>query len=157
MEDGLPSQTAIRLNRNKAYVYDLLGQRQLTTRQEGDDLKVKLSLAPCDGRLLMVTERPLRAVTIKAPQTAARGQSATIEIAVTDGSQPLDAVVPIEVRIQDPEGNESEFSGYYGAASGTQAVKLDFARNDRLGVWQIHVKELASGRTADAYLRLQSP
>ena len=102
----------------------------------------------------MVTERPIQAIDVRAPANAKLGQSIAVEIAVTDGERPIDAVVPVDVRITDPEGVAGEFSGYYGAAAGRLTVPIDFAPNDRLGVWQIHVRELASGREATAYVTL---
>jgi hypothetical protein len=36
-------------------------------------------------------------------------------------------------------------------------LKLDFANNDSPGVWQIRVRELASGQTASRYVRINKP
>ena len=66
----------------------------------------------------------------------------------------LPAVVPLQVAIADPAGRSAEFSGYYGAKNGTLCLRLDLAANDRPGVWQIQVRELASGRAAARYLRV---
>ena len=40
------------------------------------------------------------------------------------------------------------------AANGQFRIGLDLAPNEVPGLWRIHVEELASGRTADAYLRV---
>ena len=76
---------------------------------------------------------------------------------VDDGGQPLSAVVPVVVQILDPAGSESEWSGYYGAKDGRLEVTLDIAKNDRAGLWQIRVQELASRRAATAYFRVSRP
>ncbi|MBI2481641.1 MAG: LamG domain-containing protein [Planctomycetia bacterium] len=156
MEDGLPSHTQLQLHRQAGHVYDLLARRELSPEVTDSGLTLPLSLGPCEGRVLMVTEHPIRNVTVTVPETATHGQQTTIEIAVTDGESPLDAVVPIDVRIIDPEGVEAEMTGYYGAAGGKLAIPFDFAPNDRTGVWEIQVKELASGREAAGYVRLNA-
>lgn len=154
MEDGLPSTTSIQLNRSSGHVYDLIAGREVTAETASGKMTLPMTLGPCEGRVLMVTERSIRAVIVKAPESATRGQHVKLEIAVTDGTSPLDAVVPVEVRIVDPEGIPSEYTGYYGAASGQLTISIDFATNDRLGVWEFRVKELASGRESASYIRL---
>ncbi|MCA9132139.1 MAG: LamG domain-containing protein [Planctomycetales bacterium] len=158
MEDGLPSTTTLSLQRPTGFVYDLLSAREVqpTTAKTGSGLQLPLALGPCAGQLLMVTERPIRELLLSAPSAAQRGESIVVDIAVTDGTQPIDAVLPLEVRIIDPEGAEAEFSGYYGAVGGQQQISIDFAPNDRLGVWEIRARELASGKTTAAYVKLSS-
>lgn len=155
MEDGLPSQTTLSVARNTGFVYDLLSQQQLNAATEAGHLKLPLQLGPCDGRLLMVTQRPIREVTVTAPEVAERGQTVDVGIAVTDGESALDAVIPVHVKVTDPEGVPGEFTGYYGAADGRLRLSLTFAPNDRSGLWQIHVRELASGKSASGYIRLK--
>lgn len=65
-------------------------------------------------------------------------------------------VAQVEVRIVDPEDAETELSGYYGAVGGKLAIPVDFAPNDRTGVWEIHAKELASGGEEAGYVRLSA-
>lgn len=74
---------------------------------------------------------------------------------VDEKSQPVPAVIPLEVEITDPAGRVAEFSGYYGAAEGQLPLKLDIAKNDRPGTWQIRVRELASGLTGVSYFQVQ--
>ncbi|MCB9940704.1 MAG: hypothetical protein H6823_20900 [Planctomycetaceae bacterium] len=156
MEDGLPSQTNVKLKRQVGHVYDLLAHRELSIEATDSGLTLPLDLGPCEGRVFMVTDRPIRDVIVNVPETAALGQQITVEIAVTDGESPIDAVVPVEVRIADPEGVEAEMTGYYGAAGGRLTIPFDFAPNDRTGVWEIRAKELASGREAAGYVRLNA-
>jgi hypothetical protein len=63
-------------------------------------------------------------------------------------------VVPVRVEIRDPAGSDAEWSGYYGAKDGQLELRLDIASNDRVGLWLIRVKELASSREATAYFRV---
>ena len=70
---------------------------------------------------------------------------------------PLAAVVPVDVHVRDPDGRLAEFSGAYGAANGQAEIVLDIAANDPFGIWQIDVRERASGLTASGYFRVVSP
>ncbi len=159
MEDGLPSETTLRLRHSRpssAQVYDLVAGREVAVSAGDDALAIPLQLGPCEGRLLMVTPRPITDVDVDAPQQAAVGEKVRIAVAVTDGRAPVDAIVPVQVRISDPEGIASEFSGYHAAVGGRLTIDFDFAPNDRVGVWQVRVKELASGNVRSAYIRLSS-
>jgi hypothetical protein len=75
-------------------------------------------------------------------------------VVADDTGQPMPAVVPVHVEISDPAGRIGEFSGYYGAKDGTLRLRLDLAPNERPGVWQIRVRELASGLAATWYFRV---
>ena len=66
----------------------------------------------------------------------------------------MDAVVPVKIDLIDPSGKAAEFSGYYGAKDGVVQLTVTIAPNDVPGLWRIHVRELASGLTTDAYMRV---
>ena len=85
----------------------------------------------------MIAERPIARVAV-----------------LDDRGQPLAAVVPLRVDFLDPDGRPGEFSGFYGAQGGQVEVCFDLAPNDAAGLWRLHVTELASGREADAYVRV---
>jgi hypothetical protein len=155
MEDGVPASTTLRLTRQSGHIYDLIARRELAARVDGKSMQLPLELGPCDGRLLMITERPIRAVTVIAPSTASRSERVEVEIAITDGVEPIDGVIPVQIRTIDPEGMEGEFTGYYGAADGRLKLPFDFAANDRPGLWRFQVTELATGRESSAYVRYQ--
>jgi hypothetical protein len=157
MEDGLPSETTIRINREAGHVYDLVDGREVVTEAVNGSMLVPLGLGPCEGRILMVTKRPIRDISVDAPKVASRSESIRIAIAVTDGKQPISAVIPVKVDIVDPEGRTAEFSGSYAATDGQLTIQFDFADNDRIGMWEVRVKELASGKSASAYVRLHAP
>ena len=64
-------------------------------------------------------------------------------------------MIPLRVDITDPTGRSAEWNGFYGATNGTLKLKLDIADNDAPGVWQIRVRELASGLSASGYVRVK--
>ena len=156
MEDGLPSETTLTLRRRGGHVYDLTRQREVPATERGEDhMRVSLELGPAEGRILLVADRPVERVAIDVPATVSPGESIVVEVAVTDSQgAAVDAVIPLEVSVADPEGNPAEGSGFYGAAEGKLDLRLDLAPNDRSGMWEIRAREGATGRESRAYFRV---
>jgi hypothetical protein len=155
MENGLPSDATITINRREGFAYDLVQSSPVPIRRADGKLFIGLHLRPCDGRLLMITEREIARVTLDCPDTATLGSSVPIRVAVVDAAgNPVDAVVPVRVDILDPDGCAAEFSGYYGAAGGQLQIRVDIATNDGPGTWEVRVRELASGQVATRYVRV---
>ncbi len=156
MENGLPSATTLSLTRAGGFVYDLVAGQPVKTSLANDRLQFARNFGPCEGGVFLVTDRAIESVTVNAPATAVQGANISVKIAVVDAQgQPLAAIVPVRVDIRDSAGRDAEFTGFYGAKNGQLEIPLRLARNDAPGIWQIRVRELASGRTATAYFRLQ--
>lgn len=154
MENGLPAGTTLCIGR-QAYIYDLLEHREIASMQSDAETTVDLQLEPGGGRLLMATESAIDHITVTGPDEAVRKTVSTFIVKIVDASEsPLDAVIPVEVSILDPDGRSSEYSGYYGAAQGTLTLVLDHAPNDTAGMWSIKIRELASGKSRLHFFRL---
>ena len=146
MENGLPASATLTVQRQRGFVYDLTEQKALPTTTSGSYLKFQADFGPAQGRLYMITERPIKEIVLSGPQQCHAGASVTFEIdIVSNGRQPINAVIPVDVRIIDPDGHEAEPSGYYGAADGSITIDFDSATNDTQGIWTFEVTELASG------------
>jgi len=155
MENGLPSEAVVSVNRESGFVYDLVNGCPVPASREGKKLRIPVRLGPCDGRVLMISSQQIDAVGIKAPGRAARGSRLACLIEVVDRQgAPVNAVVPVKVEVRDADGRLAELSGSYGAAGGKLRIHLDIAANDARGMWQIRARELASGRTAEHYFRV---
>jgi hypothetical protein len=122
-------------------------------------LQITTRLAPCDGRLLLIVNRPIMEVDIALSQPAVeRGQSLTCAISVLDDQAALvPAIIPVQVMIQDPDGREAEGSGFYAAVDGHLDIQLDIASNDRFGIWSIEVRDLAAGHSGTTHFRVKGP
>ena len=155
MENGLPSDAKLVVHRAKGFAYDLVRGRQVEPAFVNDQLEISAHFGPGEGRVYLITDRPIDGVQVEAPETARRGDSVEVGIAVVDeDGRPIDAVVPVKVEFLDPDSRAAEFSGYYGARDGQLRIRLDLAANEVPGLWRIQVEELASGRTAAAYMRV---
>jgi len=155
MENGLPSDTVLTLDRNQGAVYDLVRHERIDTQLNDGKLAIPARLGPCEGRLFMVAPAPIEGIRVSTPSSVARGATCSIAIDVIDADgKPVDAVCPIEVEILDAEGRPAEFSGYYGAVAGRQTIAITLAPNDTPGTWTVSARELASGRSASVHLRV---
>jgi len=136
-------------------VYDLVAHREVEVAGSKVTTDIEAEFGPCDGKLYMITDKAIAGVRIEAPNAARPGETAKIKATVVgaDG-QPLDAIVPVRIDLLDPSGRPAEFSGFYGAKDGQAEIAAQIAANDTPGLWRIHAEELASGRTADAYVRV---
>jgi hypothetical protein len=132
----------------------LVASRKITGSDEGT-IRLNRHFGPCDGHLLMVTDRAIDQVRITVPERAKPGDTVGIEISVVDADgRPLDAVVPVRVDLRDPHGRAAESTGFYGAKDGQLQIRADLAANDTPGLWRITARELASGIEHSAYVRV---
>ncbi len=150
MEDGVPVTATVRCRRPGAVVYDVLARKLVPTTAEPGGSAWKTALGPGEGRLYVLLDQPVAAVTVTAPG-AARGAAIELRAAVNgpDG-RPLKAVVPLEVEIVDPQGRPAEFTGYHAAPDGQWSQRIVPAANDLPGRWTVKVTELLSGRVGQA-------
>ena len=133
----------------------MVKHRPVRFRQEKDQLVLDLNLGPGEGKMLMVTPVEIKAVAITVPKKATRGDRKSIAVEVVDiEGKPVDAVIPLEIRIEDPEGRVVEGSGYWATEHGKANVIIDIAPNDTEGVWKASARELASGRSQSSYFRV---
>lgn len=157
MENGLPSDGHLSIRRNAGHVYNLLTSRKVSSTNRGDALSWPVQLGPCDGGVFLVTPKPIEQLNIAAPESTQRGETIGVDITIAELSGTvIPAAIPLRVDITDPTGRPAERSGFYGAANGTLKLKLDIADNDTPGIWQIQVRELASGLSASRYMRVRN-
>lgn len=149
-EQGLPSAGAVRLRRDGGgHVYDLRSARPVVTARDGDHLTWPVDLEPSGGEIYLVTAQPIEQVRIGAGTVVEQGGTLPVSITITSSQgKVVDAVIPVEVEIQDAHGRSAEFGGHYGAAAGQLTLNLQIATNDVPGAWTIHVREGASGHAA---------
>lgn len=156
MENGLPSKGMLGLNQENANVYDLTTGGLLVPRREVDGgVSWPVELGPCGGRIFMVLPRPLLEIRADVAETAKAGNTAPLTVTLTSTQAgPLRAVVPVEIQIRDAGGRAAEGSGFYAAENGVVNLDLNIAKNEEPGVWEIQVRELASGMRASRWMRV---
>ena len=150
MEKGLPHQAVVSVAQPGASVYDLLANRAVPATASATGVQWDAALGPGEGRVYMLTPRPVAAVRVEVAARLPAERVANVRISVVDATgKPLPAVVPVKVDILDPAGATAEFGGHYGAKAGVVDLRLDLAANDAPGAWIVRARELASGKTAE--------
>jgi hypothetical protein len=158
MENGLPAEARVVLQRDAGAVYDLVHSRPVLAGAVDGRLEFRAALGPCDGGLYMVCAQAIAGVRVETPEQVLLGSQARCIVRVLDAeNRAVGGVVPVEIRVRDPAGRVAEFSGAYGAVDGRVELVLDIAANDPFGIWQVEARELASGLSADGYFRVASP
>jgi hypothetical protein len=66
----------------------------------------------------------------------------------------MPAAIPVAVRIRDADGAPAEWDGYHVVENGVLTLRLELARNETPGTWEVHVRELASGMEAVKWMKL---
>ncbi|NMA20575.1 MAG: hypothetical protein GX927_08340 [Lentisphaerae bacterium] len=156
MEKGLPLDSTIQLRRQKGTVYDLLQSQRVKASWKKGILSFKASFEGGQGRLYLITERPLRRIKMQVSKNMERNSSGELKISVLDSSgKPANAVLPLQISGQDSAGADIEISGYYAAVNGELTLPIDIAPNDLPGKWQLQVKDLASGLKAKASFKVR--
>ena len=151
MEQGLPHEASVSVDMPGATVYDLLDGRAVQTEASARGPRWDVSLGPGEGRVYMLTPRPLESVRVQVGAREPGDRAVRVLVQVVDAAgRPISAVVPVQIEVLDPDGAAAEFSGYYGAADGEVSLDLTLAPNDAPGTWTVRAREMASGRTAEA-------
>ncbi len=158
MENGLPSSGVVSVKAEEANVYELTGtQFIMPKRGEDGSMSWPVDLGPCDGRIFMITPKPLLGIKLEVPETATVGNVAKISAHITTTQDaPTKAVVPVRVDIRDASGKSAEGSGFYAAENGIIELQLNIAPNEDVGTWEVRVRELASGMEARKWMRLSA-
>ncbi|MFA6929470.1 MAG: LamG-like jellyroll fold domain-containing protein [Lentisphaeria bacterium] len=156
MEKGLPLKASLAIHRLEGVVYDLLVGKQVPVRKQDGMLHIDAEFGPGEGRLYMITAKPITAVQITSAKTAAKASPLEFNISVlTENNALVDAIVPLRIDIIDPAGEEAEPCGWYAAEGGKLTLTLDLAPNDRTGKWNIKIQELASGKSVQHEFQVQ--
>ncbi len=105
-----------------------------------------------EGRILVMTERPIRAVELSATLVGRpEGNALRLDLAVLDDAgHPFADALPFEIALFDPD--DREVVQMYRAAGPSQPVEIAMGRNLRPGAWRIVAREQVNGRTVEAVL-----
>jgi hypothetical protein len=155
MEAGVPVTANLNLGQEKVNVYDLTHASFLLPKREDSGLVIPLKLGPAEGRVLLFSPSPLLEMQLDVPEAATCGNTAEVRITLTtSGGRPMPAAIPVAVTIRDADGAPAEFDGHHVVDNGELVLRLDLARNETPGTWQVHVRELASGMEAVKWMRV---
>lgn len=154
-EAGLPVTASLNLGEGKLNVYDLSHAAFLLPKRTDSGLSIPLKLGPAEGRVLLLSPSPLLDMEFELPETATCGNIAEARIKLmTSGGKPMPAAIPVAVTIRDANGAPAEFDGYHVVENGELILRLDLAKNETPGTWEVHVRELASGMESVKWMQV---
>lgn len=154
-ESALPASTMLNLGRDSVNVYDLTRSAFVLPKRHDDGFIIPLNLGPSEGRVLLLSASPLLEMNLDLPETATCGNIAEARITLlTTGGKPMPAAIPVAVRIRDADGARAEWDGYHVVENGELTLRLELARNETPGTWEVHVRELASGMETVKWMKL---
>ncbi len=123
-------------------VYDLQAGREITL----DERVLPLSLEAGGMRVLCLLPSRITSIEIEAPERAEAGGTIDLSVQVSDGSGTIEAAIPLEVTVTDPEGSSRTL--YRSAVNGLFEHRLVIPINVDPGAWTISIKELLSMKEA---------
>ncbi|MBI3921982.1 MAG: beta-galactosidase [Armatimonadetes bacterium] len=144
-----PEPITLRLRR-PAHVYDVRLGKYL-----GKIDRVDTNIAPAEAKVFALLPSRVTKVTVSGPSAVQPGQPATITLNVrTDGKKPMSHVLHVEVLL--PAGTlHPLYTRNLVTTNGAAKFAIPFAFNDEMGEWTIKVKDVASGATGEAKVRLK--
>jgi hypothetical protein len=156
MENGLPSSGTVSLAQDSAHVYDLTQHRLIVpNRDQAGLVSWPVQLGPCDGKVYLVTTKPLLNLQVDLPEQATVDNTAKLQIQLTTSQQaPFDAIVPVKLSLRDASGRHTEGTGHYAALKGKLDLDLSLAPNETPGTWEVEVEDLASGMTIKRWMQV---
>lgn len=155
-ENGLPVTANLNLGSESINVYDLSRSAFVLPKREDSGLTIPLKLGPAEGKVFLLSSAALLELNLDLPETATCGNVAEARITLnTSGGRPMPAAIPVAVRIRDADGVPAEWDGYHVVENGELTLRLELARNEIPGTWEVHVRELASGIETVKWMKVQ--
>jgi len=131
-----------------AYVYNARTGKSFGKTDRWEDV-----LVPGIPKLYAVLAYAVDGVEIEAPATCAKGRALAVSLRLRASSDPGRHV--IHVQALKPDGSEFRpYSTNVVAEKGAGHAVVPFALNDASGIWTIRARDVASGASATASVRL---
>ncbi|MBS1370957.1 MAG: hypothetical protein HPZ91_13475 [Lentisphaeria bacterium] len=147
MEKGVPAHTVCRISgcREQPYLHEMISQKPLAVRDEGDgEWSFELTLPAAGGAIVAISARPPEPPAVKVTQES---ESVTIDLTISESD---DTVRLVQLEIREPDGTQSEFNGTRLVRNGRLTFTLPVLAGSAAGVRQLRVTDLTSGRSTVA-------
>ena len=137
----------------KEVLYDIIAGKKLDYGFSGEEeISFDIKLAPSAGALIAAMPEELAQPEISGPdRIAERGREEFFTVSISNAQ----GVIPLVINIIDPNGNRSEFSGYFTLLDGSVEIPFAAALDDPAGTWRISTTNLCDRNTAKAEFVLE--
>ena len=162
MEQGLPCCGEVSISCPAGgvdAVYELAKGGELPFRRlPNGKVAVSLEFATNDGRLLAFLPKRISSVALDVPKAVTCGDALSGEFRVlgSDG-RPVEAVLPVEIRVFDGGGRELDGAGWSCAEGGLCRFRVPLNLNDAEGAYSVVCRDRASGLMARAEVAQTRP
>lgn len=156
LEKGVSQTVRILLNASCAdnlNIYDIIEHNALSFAKDGNNVIFDVNLPAAGGKIIALIKQKPESIEILVPQQISkRASQQKIDILIKDKDGLLvSGAIPLQVKIIDPEGHESEASDFYAALSGRCSINFVAGLNDSAGRWSIEVSNLMTGDKAKKF------
>ncbi|GMV81048.1 MAG: hypothetical protein AMXMBFR7_22320 [Planctomycetota bacterium] len=153
----VPQVARVRLREEGRVLYDLFSQRPVEVRKAEDGrLEVDCDLSRTPFRILVGLPEPAARWSIERPESAAQGLSFPVRFTPLGAQgEPLQAHLPMEVELRDAQGGLVRKET--GLGSPAWSLDLPAPLGPQPGKWTLRIKELVSGRVAQASVEVRAP
>ncbi len=141
LEKGLPNHGNAILRRKAGAVYDLVKHKSVPFTSDGNKTTIPVQYETNDGRVFLVTDKPLAALTMRLPDSVKHGARFQLTIASPD----KDVLIPVKIDIQGADGYAADESGYAVVEEGVFSREIHIPNNAPTGDWSFTVVNLADG------------
>lgn len=150
-----PILTTIHVAGEAGVVYDLFEMKRLDIQKDSEGILFSADLTKVGAKVFAVLPAEIAPPAMQVTGLVNTGELATVTVSITDSNgRPCDILVPIEMRIIDPQGETRHH--LFRAVRGAEAFEEEFkiAVNDPPGDWKVAVSELFDGRTVEATFKV---
>jgi hypothetical protein len=141
LEKGLPNQGNAILRRKTGAVYDLVKHKSVPFTSDGTKTTIPVQYDTNDGRVFLVTEKPLSPLAMHLPDSAKVG--ARFKMTITSPDKGV--LIPVKIAIQGADGYAADESGYAVVEEGVFTREIHIPNNAPTGNWSFTVVNLADG------------
>ena len=156
MENGLPFEGEVsRLDDGTvAAVYELSRGGEVAFDRRDGKVVVPVKFDTNDGRLFVFLPEKIASVTVEAPPTVKSGEVVSVKFSALDaGGQPVQALLPGEIRLYDAAGRELDGAGWVCLEGGTATVEIATNLDDAPGDYRLVCRDRASGKKIERIIR----
>lgn len=157
MDKGLPYEGSVSLEDGEkrfGAVYELSRGGELQFEREGDRINVPLKFDTNDGRMLVFLPCRIAGIDVEAPESVRAGEPLCVKMIVKDTSgNPVQALLPVEIRIRDASGRELDGAGFACARDGVCELSVGTNLNDPPGSYSVTFRDRSSGATVRRSVR----
>lgn len=151
MEKGLPMSGEVTLadpDGKVGAIYELSRGGAVSFSRRDGRVVVPVAFETTDGRVFAFLKRPIARVEAEASESVAPGGKIAVTLRVLDDEgRPVEAVLPVDIRVYDAKGRELDGAGYAAAENGVARLDVQTNLDDAPGDYRVVCRERAGGRS----------